>query len=37
MLDAAYLRRFGEMRVPAHLWHALQRFSAWVEPALVAE
>ncbi len=37
MLDAAYLRRFGEMRVPAHLWRALQRFSAWVEPALVAE
>lgn len=37
LLDAAYLRRFGEMRVPAHLWRAMQRFSAWVEPSLVAE
>jgi SAM-dependent methyltransferase len=37
LLDADYLRRFGEMRVPAHLWRAMQRFSAWVEPALVAE
>ena len=25
------------MRVPAHLWAAIQRFSAWIEPAIVAE
>ena len=37
LLDAAYLRCFGEMRVPTHLWRAMQRFAAWVEPALVAE
>ncbi|MBD0273279.1 MAG: class I SAM-dependent methyltransferase, partial [Acetobacteraceae bacterium] len=37
LLDAAYLRGFGVMRVPAHLWRALRRFAAWVEPALVAE
>jgi SAM-dependent methyltransferase len=36
-LDDHYLRSFGEMRVPRHLWQALQRFSVWVEPALVAE
>ncbi|MFC7611419.1 HNH endonuclease domain-containing protein [Teichococcus aestuarii] len=37
LLDAAYLRSFGSVRVPLHLWRALQRFAAWVEPALVAE
>lgn len=26
LLDAAYLRRFGGMRVPVHLWRALQRY-----------
>ncbi|KAA2211225.1 HNH endonuclease domain-containing protein, partial [Teichococcus oryzae] len=36
-LDAAYLASFGTLRVPLHLWRALQRFAAWVEPALVAE
>lgn len=36
-LDQAYLFQFGEMRVPRHLWRALRRFGAWVEPALVAE
>lgn len=36
-LDQAYLFQFGEMLVPRHLWTALQRFGAWVEPALVAE
>ena len=25
------------MRVPAHLWRAMQRFAAWVEPTLIAE
>lgn len=36
-LDQAYLFQFGEMLVPRHLWGALRRFGAWVEPALVAE
>ncbi|MYA60445.1 MAG: methyltransferase domain-containing protein [Chloroflexi bacterium] len=36
-LDQAYLFQFGEMRVPRHLWRALRRFGAWVEPALVSE
>ena len=36
-LDLAYLFRFGEMLVPRHLWTALRRFGAWVEPALVSE
>jgi len=36
-LDAAYLWRFGELRVPLHLWRALVRHDAWIEPALVLE
>lgn len=36
-LEEAYLSSFGEMRVPRHLWRALQRFDVWIEPALVAE
>jgi hypothetical protein len=36
-LDAVYLSSFGEMRVPHHLWWALQRFDVWIEPALIAE
>jgi hypothetical protein len=36
-LDAPYLSSFGELRVPRHLWRALQRFDVWIEPALVAE
>ena len=36
-LDEEYLTRFGSLRVPTHLWAAVQRFSAWIEPALVAE
>ena len=36
-LDEAYLASFGEMRVPMHLWTAIQRFAAWIEPALIAE
>lgn len=37
VLDGAYLRGFGTMRVPTELWRAMQRFAAWVEPALVIE
>ena len=36
-LDEPYLASFGTMRVPAHLWAAIQRFSAWIEPAILAE
>ena len=33
-LDEEYLTRFGSIHVPTHLWAAVQRFSAWIEPAL---
>ena len=36
-LNEGYFSEFGEMTVPAHLWRALQRYSVWVEPALVEE
>lgn len=36
-LDANYLRSFGEMLVPRHIWQTLQRLDVWIEPALVAE
>ena len=37
LIDQDYLARFGELRIPAHLWRSLSRHDAWVEPALVAE
>ena len=37
LIDETYLRSFGEMRVPWRIWQALQRFSIWIEPALVEE
>lgn len=37
VLDEAYLWHFGEMLVPIHLWHSLQRFTVWIEPALITE
>lgn len=37
VLDAAYLASFGTMLVPRDLWRAMQRYTVWVEPALVAE
>lgn len=36
-LDEAYLSSFGTMLVPAHLWRAMQRYSSWIEPSLMAE
>jgi hypothetical protein len=36
-LDLSYLSSFGELLIPRHLWRALQRFDAWIEPALIAE
>jgi SAM-dependent methyltransferase len=37
VLDEAYLSSFGELVVPRHLWRALARFDAWIEPAIVSE
>ncbi len=36
-LENAYLASFGELTVPSHLWRAMQRFDAWIEPAVIAE
>ena len=36
-LNADYLRTFGWMRVPTHLWRAMRQNAAWIEPTLVAE
>ena len=37
VLDEGYLRSFGEMLVPWRIWQSLQRFTVWIEPALVEE
>lgn len=37
LINEEYLRSFGEMLVPSAIWRALQRYSVWVEPALVEE
>ena len=36
-LNADYLSAFGWMRVPGHLWRAMRRNAAWIEPTLIAE
>jgi SAM-dependent methyltransferase len=36
-LNAGYLASFGWMDVPAHLWRAMVRNAAWIEPTLIAE
>jgi hypothetical protein len=36
-LATEYLASFGWMRVPAHLWRAMRRNAAWIEPTLIAE
>jgi hypothetical protein len=36
-LTLDYLTAFGWMRVPGHLWHAMRRNAAWIEPTLIAE
>jgi len=36
-LTADYLKTFGWMRVPTHLWRAMRQYAAWIEPTLVAE
>lgn len=37
LLDQDYLAGFGELRIPTNIWHVLERFDAWIEPALIAE
>ena len=37
LLNDDYLVGFGMMHVPMHLWTAFQRYSVWIEPALLAE
>ncbi len=37
VLDLPYLASFGHMRIPSILWAAMQRFDAWIEPAIVGE
>lgn len=36
-LDAETLRAYGTIRVPGHVWRAMQRLGAWIEPVLVSE
>ena len=36
-LNLDYLTAFGWMRVPGHLWRAMRRNAAWIEPTLIAE
>ncbi len=36
-LDAETLLSFGTLAVPGHVWRAMQRLSAWIEPVLAAE
>ena len=36
-LDVEYLAAFGWIRVPAHLWRAMRRNAASIEPTLIAE
>jgi SAM-dependent methyltransferase len=37
VLDAEGLWAYGATRVPLHLWQALRRMAAWIEPMLLAE
>jgi hypothetical protein len=37
VLDRETLALFGSIVVPGHIWRAMQRMAAWIEPVLVAE
>ena len=37
IIDESYLSGMGELLVPAHVWRALSRFDAWIEPAIILE
>ena len=36
-IDGGFLWSYGRTSVPLHLWMALRRLSAWIEPMLLAE
>lgn len=36
-LDAPFLGAFGRLLFPRHLWQAMTRYAAWIEPALLNE
>jgi SAM-dependent methyltransferase len=36
-LDGGTLAAYGSLTVPGHIWRAMQRLGAWIEPVLVAE
>lgn len=36
-LDAVFLGSFGRLLVPRHLWQAMSRYAAWIDPALLNE
>ncbi len=36
-IEGAYLSSFGTLSIPSHLWRAMQRYSSWIEPSLIAE
>ncbi len=36
-LDGPFLGSFGRLFVPRHLWQAMSRYAAWIEPALLSE
>jgi len=37
ILDLDTLRHWGLIEIPGHLWRAMSRFGAWIEPMLIAE
>jgi protein-L-isoaspartate O-methyltransferase len=37
LLDGSALTAFGEIALPGHVWRAMQRLGAWIEPVLVSE
>lgn len=37
VLDVSSLWRWGSISVPGHVWRALTRLGAWIEPVLVSE
>ena len=37
VLDEAFLWTLGTLSVPRHLWRAMGRYAAWIEPAIVNE
>ena len=37
VIDSDFLWSYGQTKVPLHLWIALRRLAAWIEPMLLAE